>query len=129
MRNGAKLQLDVQCVGLLGNQLQIVENLFLEPLLLDNQSKVIGWKSIEVEDAFPVACLNNRLVGCQVSEGKGCARNDCRIRVRHNTLDGCPELGMSRHSQEDEQQKCRRPPGDSRGKGIRLHPHLVQMSF
>jgi hypothetical protein len=116
-------------VLLLGNQLQVVKNLLLEPLLLDNQCEVAGRQGIEVEDAFTVAFLNNRLVGCLVSEGQGCARNDCRIRIRHNTLDGCPELGMSRHSQEDEQQKCRRPPGDSRGKGLRLHPHLVKMSF
>ena len=77
LRNGAELQLDVQCVGLFGNQLQIIENFLLKSIFLDNQIKVSGGKSIEVEDTFIVACSSHRLIGFQICEGKGCAWNHC----------------------------------------------------
>lgn len=77
LRGGANLQLDVQCVGLLGNQLQIAENFFLEPLSFNNQIEVVSGESVEVEDTVFVAGSDHRFIGCKVGEDKGCAWNDC----------------------------------------------------
>ena len=91
----ADCELHIERVCLLGDQLQVVEDLLLEAGLLNSQCEVVWWKSVEVEDAGVIRCSYHGLVGLQVLESKGRTRDGQPVRIGDGALNGRAKLCVS----------------------------------
>src|ERR1019366_2512980 len=82
----------VDGVGLLRDDLQILDDLLLEAGRGCRQGEVIGRKRAQVIDAAGVRSSGENVVGSQVLQGELGARNDGILRVRHCALNGRAKL-------------------------------------
>src|ERR1700677_130859 len=82
----AKVHLDIEGIGLLRNQLEIIEHFLLKPCSLNGQTEVIRRQGVEIEDAGIAARSDHSLVGGQILESEGGSRNHLSLRVSDNTL-------------------------------------------
>ena len=109
LRRSCQRELHGKRVGLLGDELEVAENLLLKPGAIDGQGEGVRRQRIEIEDTGIVAGAGDRFVRGIVLKRQGGAWNDCAGGIGDDALNRSAKLcvGKARRKHHGEENQDR----------------------